>query len=99
MSILYTLPLLHILEAAKGWSWAFDADSYHFHLGFTFLITTAVFAAIYTHATYIWDTWWSLQHVDSKDPLMSVDWDAVLAGTAVSKTASGTNARSKYQMY
>ena len=24
LSVLYTLPLLHILEAAKGWSWAFD---------------------------------------------------------------------------
>jgi hypothetical protein len=100
LSVLYTLPLLHILEAAKGWSWAFDPDSYHFHLGFTFLITSAVFAAIYIHATYIWDNrWWSLQHVDSQDPLMSVDWDAVLASTALSsQTASGINARSRYQM-
>ncbi len=94
-SVLYILPLLHILEAAKGWSWAFDPVAYHFHLGFTFLITAAVFAAIYIHANYIWDdSWWSLQHIESKDPLMSVDWNAVLANTAVSsKTASGTNAR------
>ena len=101
LSVLYTLPLLHILEAAKGWSWAFDPVAYHFHLGFTCLITASVFAAIYMHATYIWDdSWWSLQHVDSKDPLMSVDWNAVLANTALSsKTASGTNARSRHQMY
>ncbi|KAL0023057.1 hypothetical protein WJX79_006243 [Trebouxia sp. C0005] len=90
LSVLYTLPLLHILEAAKGWSWAFDPDSYHFYLGFTFLITAVVFTAIYIHATYIWDnSWWSLPHIDSKDPLMSVDWDAALASTALySKTAS-----------
>ncbi|DBB09064.1 hypothetical protein WJX82_011672 [Trebouxia sp. C0006] len=89
-SVLYILPLLQILEAAKGWSWAFDPVAYHFHLGFTCLITASVFAAIYMHATYIWDdSWWSLQHVDSKDPLMSVDWNAVLANTALSsKTAS-----------
>ena len=94
-SVLYTLPLLHILEAAKGWSWAFDPVAYRFHLGYTSLITAAVFAAIYIHANYIWDdSWWSLQHVDSKGPLMSVDWNAVLANTAFSsKTASGTNAR------
>ena len=101
LSVLYTLPLLHILEAAKGWSWAFDPVTYHFHLGFTCLITDTVFAAIYIHANCIWDdSWWSLQHVDSKDPLMSVDWNAVLATAAlVSKTASGTNARSRHQMY
>jgi len=32
--------------------------------------------------------------------LMSVDWDAALASTALSsKTASGTSARSRHQMY
>ncbi len=101
LSVLYTLPLLHILEAAKGWSWAFDPVTYHFHLGFTCLITAAVFATIYIHANYIWDSsWWSLQHIDSKNPLMSVDWNAALASTALSsRTESGTSARSRHQMY
>ncbi|DBA97279.1 TPA: hypothetical protein ACH3X1_015024 [Trebouxia sp. C0004] len=86
LSVLYTLPLLHILKAAKGWSWAFDPDSYHFHLGFTFLITAAVFAAIYIHATHIWDNrWWT----DSQESLMSLEWATVFASTALSsKTAS-----------
>lgn len=90
LSVLYLLPLLHILELAKGWSWAFDPEVYRFHLGFIVIVTSAVFAAIYSHAASFWDAW-SIWQQTCEDPLMSVDWNAVIASNACSsEAASGT---------
>lgn len=88
LSILYFLPLLHILELAKGWSWAFDPEVYRFHLGFIAIVTAAVFAAIYSHAASFWDTWCIGQQPVCEDPLMSVDWNAVIASNARSSEAA-----------
>ncbi len=83
------LPTLHALEVAKGSSWAFDPVAHRFHYGFVVLLVTAAIAMVNIHTTFFWNT---LQPAGCQDPLMSVDWEAVLASTAPPTTDTPSGA-------